>query len=237
MSNLLLKDVRKAFGKVEVLHGIDLEVAPGSFTAIVGPSGSGKSTLLRLLLGFERPESGQVLYDGQDLARLDPRRVRRQIGTVLQLGRLVPGSLYENIAGGTMVPEADVWDAAALAGLEEEIADLPMGLETFVSEDGGTLSGGQRQRILLARALVRRPPILFLDEGTSALDNRMQALVADRIAALGMTRLVIAHRLSTIRDADCILVMEAGRIVERGRYDELMAARGTFWQLARRQIA
>ncbi|MFC3230999.1 ATP-binding cassette domain-containing protein [Marinibaculum pumilum] len=228
---------RYAADRPAVLHGIDLEIAPGSFTAIVGPSGSGKSTLLRLLLGFERPESGQVLYDGQDLAQLDPRRVRRQIGTVLQLGRLVPGSLYENIAGGTMVPEADVWDAVALAGLEDEIADLPMGLETFVSEDGGTLSGGQRQRILLARALVRRPPVLFLDEGTSALDNRMQALVTDRIAALGVTRLVIAHRLSTIRDADCILVMEAGRIVERGRYDELMAARGTFWQLARRQIA
>ena len=138
---------------------------------------------------------------------------------------------------GALLPEAAVLEAARLAGLEDEIAALPMGLETFVSEDGGTLSGGQRQRVLLARALVRRPPVLFLDEGTSALDSRVQALVAGRIAALGTTRLVIAHRLSTIRDADCILVMEGGRIVERGRHDELMAARGAFWRLARRQVA
>ncbi|MEQ8348452.1 MAG: ATP-binding cassette domain-containing protein [Sneathiellaceae bacterium] len=228
---------RYASDRPVVLHGIDLAIEPGSFTAIAGPSGSGKSTLLRLLLGFERPESGRILYDGQDLARLDPRKVRRQVGTVLQLGRLVPGNLYENIAGGALLPEEAVLEAARLAGLEDEIAALPMGLETFVSEDGGTLSGGQRQRVLLARALVRRPPVLFLDEGTSALDNRVQALVAGRIAALGTTRLVIAHRLSTIRDADCILVMEGGRIVERGRHDELMAARGAFWRLARRQVA
>jgi NHLM bacteriocin system ABC transporter ATP-binding protein len=218
------------------LEGIDFEARPGESIAIVGASGSGKSTLLRLLLGFETPVVGGVYYDGQDLETLDLRLLRRQIGTVLETAGLVPGSIYDNIAGSAPLGRDRVMEAVRLAGLEADIATMPMGLETFVMEGGGQISGGQRQRVMIARALVNRPRLIFFDQATSALDNRTQAIVGASLAAMNATRIVIAHRLSTIRDADRILVLERGRIVERGTYDELMQRQGVFHRLVERQL-
>jgi NHLM bacteriocin system ABC transporter ATP-binding protein len=220
-----------------ILNGIDFSVASGQFVAIVGPSGSGKSTLLRLLLGFERPTAGAIFYDSRDLAKIDVRLLRRQIGTVLQSTGLTPGSLYENIAGSKPLSDAQVLEAAKRAGLEQDIAGFPMGLETIVAEGGGSLSGGQKQRVMIARALIGEPALLFFDEATSALDNRTQAIVSQSLDELSTTRLVIAHRLSTIRHADKILVMDQGRLVEQGTYAELMGREGLFYRLASRQIA
>src|SRR5262249_7339624 len=152
--------------------------------ALVGPSGSGKSTLLRLLLGFEAAAAGAILYDGRDLAGLDPRAIRRQIGSVLQNGRLMTGNVFENIVGASTLTQDDAWEAARMAGLEEDIRQMPMGMQTVIGEGGGTLSGGQRQRLLIARAIVHRPRIVFFDEATSALDNRTQELVSKSLEGL-----------------------------------------------------
>lgn len=219
-----------------VLDDVSLSAAPGSFVALVGPSGSGKSTLFRLLLGFETPEQGTVSYDGQALTDVDPASVRRQLGVVLQRGTLLPGSILENIVGSAPLGIDDAWEAARLAGLEEDIRAMPMGMHTLLSDGAATLSGGQRQRLMIARAIVRRPRLLLLDEATSALDNRTQAIVADSLARMSATRIVIAHRLSTVVHADLICVMERGRIVQRGTYRELMAQDGPFQALARRQM-
>ncbi|WP_428678141.1 NHLP bacteriocin export ABC transporter permease/ATPase subunit [Reyranella sp.] len=218
------------------LDNIEFEASPGENIAIVGSSGSGKSTLLRLLLGFETPARGGVYYDGKDLETLDLRLLRHQIGTVLETAGLVPGSLYNNIAGSAPLTREQVHDATRLAGLDADIASMPMGLESFVMEGGGQLSGGQRQRVMIARALVNRPRLIFLDQATSALDNRTQAIVGASLAAMNGTRIVIAHRLSTIRAADRILVLEAGRIVESGTYDELIVRNGAFRRLVERQL-
>jgi ATP-binding cassette subfamily C protein len=221
-----------------ILRDVSLEIEPGEFVALVGPSGSGKSTLFRLMLGFETPEKGSVYYDGQALSTLDLREVRSQLGVVLQAGQLMPTDIYRNIVGGdTSLSLDDAWQAARLAGLADEIAELPMGMQTYISEGGGGLSGGQKQRLLIARALVKRPRILFFDEATSALDNRTQAVVAESMAQMQATRVVIAHRLSTIRHADRICVVDQGEIVEQGNYEELMALRGVFARLAQRQQA
>jgi NHLM bacteriocin system ABC transporter ATP-binding protein len=219
-----------------VLENIEFELKPGEHLAIVGPSGCGKSTILRLLLGLETPARGGIFYDGNDLKELDLRLLRRQIGSVLEDSALFPGSLYENIVGSEPIPREQVMQAVRLAGLESDIAAMPMGLASAVTEGGSQISGGQRQRVMIARALVRHPRLLFFDEATSALDNRTQALVGKSIDGLNSTRLVVAHRLSTIRAANRILVMEAGRIVESGTYHELMARGGTFVHLARRQL-
>ncbi|MBV8412993.1 MAG: NHLP bacteriocin export ABC transporter permease/ATPase subunit [Alphaproteobacteria bacterium] len=219
-----------------VLENLSFEVKPGEHVAIVGPSGCGKSTILRLLLGLETPTRGGIFYDGNDLKELDLRLLRRQIGSVMEESALFPGSLYENIVGSEPVPREQVMQAVRLAGLESEIAAMPMGLASAVTEGGSQISGGQRQRVMIARALVGRPHLLFFDEATSALDNRTQALVTKSVDGLNSTRIVVAHRLSTIRTADRILVMEAGRIVESGTYDELMARGGAFVHLARRQL-
>ncbi|HEX8212560.1 MAG TPA: NHLP bacteriocin export ABC transporter permease/ATPase subunit [Longimicrobium sp.] len=220
-----------------VLRDLTLQIRPGEFVALVGPSGSGKSTLLRLLLGFEQPEAGVVYYDGQDLSGLDPRAVRSQIGVVLQNAQLMPGDILTNIVGPTSATIDDAWAAARMAGLDEDIEALPMGMHTVISEGGGALSGGQRQRLVIARALVRRPRILYFDEATSALDNRTQAIVSASLERLQVTRIAVAHRLSTVQRADRICVIDAGRIVEMGTYDELMAQDGAFAALARRQLA
>lgn len=220
-----------------VLDDVTVHVRPGEFVAIVGPSGSGKSTLLRLLLGFDRPESGSVYYDGKDLSSLDVRQVRSQIGTVLQNGRVMTGLLLQNIIGTSLLTVDDAWDAAHLAGLEDDIKRMPMGMFTIVSENGSTFSGGQRQRLLIAQALVRKPRIIFFDEATSSLDNATQAVVSHSMDELKAARVVIAHRLSTIVKADHIYVMQSGRIVQSGTYDELMAQPGLFADLAKRQIA
>ncbi|RVU14977.1 NHLP bacteriocin export ABC transporter permease/ATPase subunit [Methylobacterium oryzihabitans] len=219
-----------------ILDGVSLRVEPGEFVAIVGASGSGKSTLLRLLLGFEAPTRGTIAYDERDLAALDVRAVRRQLGVVLQNGRIQNGTILDTIRNGLPLPEAQAWEAAHMAGLDDDVRAMPMGLHTFVGEDAGLLSGGQRQRLLIARALVHRPRLLLFDEATSALDNRTQQRVTERLAMLDATRLVIAHRLSTIRQADRIYVLDAGRVVEEGDYARLMQAGGRFRELVQRQL-
>lgn len=219
-----------------VLRDIDFTVPAGSSIAVVGTSGSGKSTLLRLLLGFEVPRSGTVLYDGSDLAALDLTSVRHQFGVVLQSSLLLPGSLRDNltISSGPL-PDERLWDLLEQVSLADWVASLPQGLDTTVDEGSTIMSGGQRQRLLLARAIAGGPVVLFLDEATSALDNITQASVTATIASLGMTRVVIAHRLSTVQDVDRIIVLDQGRIAESGSYSELMASDGIFAELVRRQ--
>jgi ABC-type bacteriocin/lantibiotic exporter with double-glycine peptidase domain len=220
-----------------VLDDVSLSVAPGEFLAVVGPSGSGKSTVLRLLLGFERPEAGVVLYDDRDVADLDVSAVRRQCGVVLQEAQLLAGNILSNIAGTGAFGLDDAWEAARQAGLVKDIEAMPMGMHTMLAEGASTISGGQRQRIMIARAIVSRPRIVMLDEATSALDNRTQDIVTESMRKLNATRVVIAHRLSTIRHADRIVVMDRGRVVQTGTYDELLAVPGLFRDLAQRQIA
>jgi NHLM bacteriocin system ABC transporter ATP-binding protein len=219
-----------------VLDNVSLKIAPGEYVAIVGPSGSGKSSLFRLLLGFEHPESGAVFYDGKSIATLDTSAVRRQLGVVLQNARLASGNIYENICGGIRLPLEQAWEAARLAGLEEDIKAMPMGMLTQVSEGVSTLSGGQRQRIMIARAIARRPRILLFDEATSSLDNQSQAIVSDALGDLNVTRIVIAHRLSTVQRADRIIVMVDGKIVQSGTFSELNAAPGVFSSFSQRQM-
>lgn len=216
---------------------VSIEARPGEHIALVGPSGSGKSTLLRLLLGLESPDTGAILYDGQDLRSLDKTLVRRQIGVVTQNGRLFAGSIMENIRGVSDAGFEACLEAAEAAGLAEDLASFPMGLHTPLTEGAPTLSGGQRQRLLIARALVGKPRIIAFDEATSALDNRTQAIVVESVRALKATRIVVAHRLSTIQDADRIYVIDDGRVVETGDYAALMAKDSLFAALARRQIA
>jgi len=210
---------------------------PGEFVALVGPSGSGKSTVLRVLLGFEEPEAGAVYYSGQDLSGLDIQAVRRQIGVVLQSGRLMSGDLFTNITGSSMATMDDAWEAARMAGFDEDIKQMPMGMHTVVSEGGSTLSGGQRQRLMIARAIVRRPRLLFFDEATSALDNRTQRIVSESLDRLEATRIVVAHRLSTIINADRIYVLNRGRVVQHGPYEKLLDEGGLFADLVERQLA
>jgi ATP-binding cassette subfamily C protein len=220
----------------DVLTDVSFRARAGEFIALVGPSGSGKSTSLRLILGFERPSAGAVYFDGQDLAGLSVRDVRRQIGVVLQNGRLLAGSLYSNIVGSANLGVDAAWAAARAAGLDADIESMPMGMHTVVSEGAETFSGGQKQRLLIARAIVHRPRILLFDEATSALDNRTQEIVSRSLERLQATRIVIAHRLSTIQNADRIYVIEGGRVAEEGTYAELLARGGTFTRLAERQL-
>ncbi|MBM7173105.1 NHLP bacteriocin export ABC transporter permease/ATPase subunit [Streptomyces sp. G44] len=219
-----------------VLDDVSLAIRPGEFVAVVGPSGCGKSTLLRLLIGFDEPLSGSVLYDGQDLAALDRAAVRRQCGVVLQNAQPLTGSILECICGAESFTQEEAWEAAAMAGLAEDIKRMPMGLHTMIS-GGGAVSGGQRQRLMIAQALIRRPRVLFFDEATSALDNETQRTVIDSTRALNATRVVIAHRLSTVMDADRVLVMAEGRIVEQGPPAHLLAVPdGRLRELVRRQL-
>jgi ATP-binding cassette subfamily C protein len=220
-----------------VLDDVSLRAEPGEFVAIVGPSGAGKSSLFRLLLGFEEPESGSVYYDDQELPGVDVQAVRRQMGVVLQNGRLMPGTLFHNIVGVSALTMDDAWEAARLAGLAADIEAMPMGMFTILGEGSATISGGQRQRLMIARAIAKRPRILLFDEATSALDNRTQAIVSASLEKLRATRIVIAHRLSTIIYADRIYVLQAGKIVQSGTYQELMEREGLFRDLASRQIA
>lgn len=222
-------------GSEDVLEDVSLQVEPGEFVAVVGSSGSGKSTLLRLLLGFESPTSGTVRYDGQDLSTLDVLALRRQVGVVLQAGAPDASSIFENISGGNPITLDEAWTAAEDAELADDVRKMPMGMHTLVNEGGANLSGGQRQRLLIARALAMRPRVLFLDEATSALDNRTQEAVSEGLERLKVTRVVIAHRLSTIRRADSIYVLDRGRVVQRGTFDELLAAPGLFRSMMTRQ--
>lgn len=220
-----------------ILDNLNFKVRSGEYIAVVGKTGCGKSTLMRVLLGFEKPETGAVYYDGRDLETLDLRSVRQSIGTALQNGKLFTGDIFSNIIiTAPWKTLEDAWEAARLAGMEEDIKAMPMGMHTIISEGSGGISGGQRQRLLIARAIVSKPKILFFDEATSALDNITQKHVSDSLAALKCTRIVIAHRLSTIRQCNRILVMDHGRIVEEGNYDELINRGGLFYELAKRQI-
>ncbi|WP_329334540.1 NHLP bacteriocin export ABC transporter permease/ATPase subunit [Streptomyces sp. NBC_01352] len=220
-----------------VLDDVSFDVRPGEFVAIVGPSGCGKSTLLRLLIGFDRPVSGSVLYDGQDLAALDQSAVRRQCGVVLQHAQPFTGSILDVICGTEPYTPEEALAAAEMAGLAEDIKRMPMGLHTIVS-GSGAISGGQRQRLMIAQALIRRPRILFFDEATSALDNETQRTVIESTRALNATRIVIAHRLSTVLDADRVIVMEDGKVAQQGPPAHLLAdTGGRLHELVRRQMA
>ncbi|MEU3982058.1 NHLP bacteriocin export ABC transporter permease/ATPase subunit [Streptomyces sp. NPDC026672] len=219
-----------------VLDDVSFEVRPGEFVAIVGPSGCGKSTLLRLLIGFDRPVSGSVLYDGQDLAALDRSAVRRQCGVVLQHAQPFTGSILDVICGTEPYTPEEAMAAAEMAGLAEDIKRMPMGLHTIVA-GSGAVSGGQRQRLMIAQALIRRPRILFFDEATSALDNDTQRTVIESTRKLNATRVVIAHRLSTVLDADRVIVMEDGKVAQQGPPAELLAdTGGRLHELVRRQL-
>lgn len=221
-----------------ILKDLSLQIRPGEYVGIVGPSGCGKSTLLKLLLGFETPTAGRVCYDGKDIQTLDKRMLRKNLGVVLQNGRLISGSIYENIT--ITAPHATMKQVQAVieaVGLKEDIEQMPMGIHTVLSENTGTISGGQQQRILIARAIISQPSILIFDEATSALDNVTQAAVCESLDRMNTTRIVVAHRLSTIEHCDRILVFDGGKIVEEGTFSALMRNRGLFYQLASRQMA
>lgn len=220
-----------------VINGIDLKISPGEYIGIVGSSGCGKSTLLKLLLGFEEPDQGQVCFDGKNLKQLDKRAVRKNLGVVLQNGKLIAGSIYENIT--ITAPNATLKDVQAVieaVGLKADIEQMPMGVHTVLSENSGTISGGQQQRILIARAIISHPSILIFDEATSALDNVTQAAVCESLDKMNVTRIVVAHRLSTIKNCDRIIVLQDGKIAEQGSYSSLMDHDGLFHQLAVRQL-
>ncbi|WP_181808373.1 NHLP bacteriocin export ABC transporter permease/ATPase subunit, partial [Streptomyces shenzhenensis] len=220
-----------------VLDDVSFAVRPGEFVAIVGPSGCGKSTLLRLLIGFDKPVSGSVLYDGQDLGALDQSAVRRQCGVVLQHAQPFTGSILDVICGTEPYTPEEAMAAAEMAGLAEDIKRMPMGLHTIVA-GSGAISGGQRQRLMIAQALIRRPRILFFDEATSALDNDTQRTVIESTRKLNATRIVIAHRLSTVMDADRVIVMEDGKVAQQGPPAQLLAdTGGRLHELVRRQLA
>ena len=220
----------------EVLRGITFKIKSGEYVAIVGKTGCGKSTLLRLLLGFEMPSKGAVYYDGKDTSTIDMASLRRKIGTVTQNGSLFQGDIYSNIViTDPSLPMDAAWEAAEIAGIADDIREMPMGMNTMISEGQGGISGGQKQRLMIARAVAPKPKILLLDEATSALDNITQKKVSDSLDKLKCTRVVIAHRLSTIKNCDRIIVLDEGKIVEDGKYQQLMEKNGFFAQLVRRQ--
>lgn len=250
--NLNTRTVENISGKIEVSHltfaydenspvvldDISFNINAGEYLAIVGPSGCGKSTLLSLLLGFERQNKGKIYYDNHDLDDIDKKSLRQNFGVVLQDGDLISGSILDNIIISN--PDAtmdDVNEGLKKVGLSDEVEKMPMGVHTLLSEGSGLISGGQKQRILIARAILGKPKIMFFDEATSALDNITQAHVCQSLDKIGGTRVVIAHRLSTIINCDRIIVMDKGKIVETGTYDELLKNKGLFYSLVQRQIA
>ena len=234
-----VRDLRFSYGPglPEVLKGISFRIAAGEHVAIVGKSGCGKSTLIRLLLGFEKPLGGSVFYDGQNLSDINTASIRSQLGVVLQNGQLMTGDIFRNIIGVNDLTLEDAWEAAEAAGIADDIREMPMQMQTIVSEGSTNISGGQRQRILIARALAMKPAIIICDEATSALDNRTQAIVTESLDRLKATRIVVAHRLSTIRNADRIIVLDEGRVAESGTFDELMQKDGLFAAMVKRQVA
>ncbi len=221
-----------------VLNDVSIHAGPGEFIAIVGESGAGKSTMIRLALGLEDPESGAVYFDGRDLAHLDRPSIRRQVGVVVQNGPLRPGTVLDNIIGvSSDLTIEDAWLAARIAEIEQDIQAMPMGMYTPVSERTAAFSGGQIQRLQIAAAMVHNPRILFLDEPTNWLDSKSQSRVMANLQKTSTTRIVIAHRLSTIQRADCIYVISAGRVVQKGLFEELAYVDGPFRKLAQRQMA
>ena len=220
----------------DVLDDLSIRIKSGEYVAIVGETGCGKSTLVRILLGFEKPRVGAVFYDGKDINSLDLRSLRRHIGVVMQNGKLLMGSIFENITiSAPWLGLDDAWEAAEAAGIAQDIREMPMGMQTMISEGQGGISGGQKQRLLIARAIAPKPNVLIFDEATSALDNLTQRKVTEALDSYKCTRLVIAHRLSTIQACDRILVLRNGKIAEDGTYDELIAENGFFAELVERQ--
>lgn len=219
-----------------IIDDLSLKINRGQYVAIVGTTGCGKSTLMRLMLGFEKPDTGAVYYDGRDIQKVDLKSLRRQIGVVMQNGKLFSGDIFANITiSAPWLTLQDAWDAAEKAGIAQDIREMPMGMFTMIGEGAGGISGGQRQRLMIARAIAPKPKILMLDEATSALDNITQRQVSDALAELKSTRIVIAHRLSTIKACDRIIVLDKGRIIEDGTYEELNAKGGFFSELVKRQ--
>lgn len=218
------------------MDDLSLKIRPGQYVAIVGATGCGKSTLMRLMLGFETPQKGAIYYDGKDLASLDLKSLRRNIGTVMQNGKLFQGDIYSNIViSAPRLTMTEAWEAAEKSGIADDIRAMPMGMHTIISEGSGGISGGQRQRLMIARAIAPKPRILMFDEATSALDNITQKIVSDSLESLKCTRIVIAHRLSTIKQCDRIIVLDKGKIIEDGKYEDLIAQEGYFSQLVARQ--
>lgn len=219
-----------------VIDNLSLKIRPGQYVAIVGQTGCGKSTLMRILLGFEKPQKGAVYYDGKDIATMDLKSLRQHIGVVMQNGGLFQGDVYSNITiSAPQLTLEQAWEAAEIAGMAEDIRQMPMGMNTLISEGQGGISGGQRQRLMIARAIAPKPRILMFDEATSALDNITQKKVSESLNKLKCTRIVIAHRLSTICHCDRIIVLDKGKIVEDGTYEELLEKGGYFSGLVERQ--
>lgn len=233
-----LANISFSYGKdlPPIFNKFSLKVRPGEYLAITGRTGCGKSTLMRLLLGFETPAKGAVYYDGIDISTIDLRSLRKNIGVVLQDGKLFTGDIYSNITiSAPWLTLDEAWEAAEQAAVADDIRKMPMGMHTLISEGGGGISGGQKQRLLIARAIAPKPKVLMLDEATSALDNVTQHHVSESLDALGCTRIVIAHRLSTIKRCDRIVMLDEGRIAEDGTYEELIALNGRFADLVARQ--
>ena len=219
-----------------VIDDLSLKIRPGQYVAIVGATGCGKSTLLRLMLGFESPQKGAVYVDGKDIAAVDLKSLRRNIGVVMQNGKLFTGDIFSNIIiSAPWLTMDEAWHAAELSGIAEDIRRMPMGMHTMISEGSGGISGGQRQRLMIARAIAPKPSVLMFDEATSALDNLTQKTVSESLDSLKCTRIVIAHRLSTIKQCDRILVLDKGKVIEDGTYDELIQGGGFFAELVARQ--
>jgi ABC-type bacteriocin/lantibiotic exporter with double-glycine peptidase domain len=221
-----------------ILDEISLSIKPGEYVAIVGTTGCGKSTLMRVLLGFEKPQSGAVYFDDQDLEKLDVRSVRQRIGVVMQNGTLFADDIYSNITiCAPWLTVEQSWEAAEKAGIADDIRNMPMGMFTMISEGGEGISGGQKQRLMIARAFAANPDIIMFDEATSALDNLTQSIVVSSLEKMEATRIVIAHRLSTIQKCDRIIVLHKGKVVEEGTYSSLIEKKGYFAEMAKRQIA
>ncbi len=219
-----------------IIDNLSLKIKPGQYVAIVGKTGCGKSTLVRLLLGFEKPTKGGIFYDGKDINSVDLKSLRKHIGVVTQNGKLFSGDIFSNIViAAPQLTLDEAWEAARIAGIDEDIKLMPMGMHTLISEGSGGISGGQKQRLMIARAVAPKPKLLIFDEATSALDNITQRKVSKALDEMNCTRIVIAHRLSTIRQCDRILVFDGGHIVEDGTYDELIAKGGFFADLVERQ--
>lgn len=220
-----------------ILDNFSLKIKRGQYVAIVGKTGCGKSTLLRLLLGFEKPQTGAIYYDNTDIENVDLASLRKNIGVVMQNGKLFSGDVFSNIIiSAPWLSQKDAWEAVKMAGLYDDIKAMPMGMSTLIAEGSGGISGGQKQRLMIARAIAPKPKILMLDEATSALDNITQKIVSDALDSLKCTRIVIAHRLSTIKQCDRIIVLDKGKIIEDGTYEQLISENGFFAELVKRQM-
>ena len=219
-----------------VLKDLTFSIKAGEYIAIVGKSGSGKSTIAKLIIGFEKQNSGVILVDGNNMLKINKSSLRNNVGVVMQNSGIIPGSILDNVAASnSLMTEDEVWGVLEKAGLKDEVYRMPMKLHTFIAEGGAGLSGGQIQRIVIARSLANDPTLLLFDEATSAIDNISQKIIKDTLGKMDVTRIVIAHRLSTVENVDKIYVIDKGNIAESGNYKQLMAKNGFFYELAKRQ--